>query len=120
MYIAVDFDGTCVTHEYPNIGEEIGATPVLKALVANGHKILLNTMRSGKQLKEAVQWFEERGIPLFGINNNPTQKRWTDSPKVFAHIYIDDAALGCPLKSNSTVERPFVDWDKVKEILDIQ
>jgi hypothetical protein len=23
--IAVDFDGTCVTHEYPSIGKDIGA-----------------------------------------------------------------------------------------------
>ena len=24
MYICVDFDGTCVTHEYPFIGKDIG------------------------------------------------------------------------------------------------
>lgn len=29
MIIAVDFDGTCVTHEFPKVGEEIGAAPVL-------------------------------------------------------------------------------------------
>ena len=44
MIIAVDFDGTCVTHD----------------------------------------------IPLFGVNENPTQKDWTSSPK------------------------PYVDWDIVK------
>ena len=36
--IAVDFDGTCVTHEYPKVGRDIGAAAVLKDLVAAGHK----------------------------------------------------------------------------------
>lgn len=34
MFIAVDFDGTCVANEYPNIGREIGAAEVLRGLVA--------------------------------------------------------------------------------------
>lgn len=33
MVIAVDFDGTCVTHEFPKVGKDIGAVPVLKELV---------------------------------------------------------------------------------------
>lgn len=44
MIIAVDFDGTCVTHEY--VGKEIGAAEVLKELTDKGHKIILFTMRS--------------------------------------------------------------------------
>ena len=119
MYIAVDFDGTCVTHEYPNIGKDIGAVPVLKKLIANGHKLILNTMRSGDELSDAVKWFEENEISLYGINNNPSQKFWTDSPKVYAHLYIDDAALGCPLIFDHAISsRPFVNWVMVEEILD--
>ena len=34
MDIAIDFDGTCVTHEFPLVGKDIGAAPVLKALAA--------------------------------------------------------------------------------------
>ena len=30
MDIIIDFDGTCVTHEFPNIGKDIGAEKVLK------------------------------------------------------------------------------------------
>ena len=30
--IAIDFDGTVVTHAYPEIGEDAGAAPVLKAV----------------------------------------------------------------------------------------
>jgi hypothetical protein len=37
MEINIDFDGTCVTHDFPNIGTDIGSIP-LKKLVANGHK----------------------------------------------------------------------------------
>ena len=118
MYIAVDFDGTCVTHEYPNVGRDIGAVPVLKKLVEAGHKIILNTMRSGNELADAIQWFIDNNIPLFGINENPTQKSWTASPKVYAHIYIDDAALGCPLITNIFItQRPFVDWMEVEKQL---
>jgi hydroxymethylpyrimidine pyrophosphatase-like HAD family hydrolase len=46
MIVAVDFDGTCVTHEFPRVGEEIGAAEVLKELTDKGHKIILFTMRS--------------------------------------------------------------------------
>jgi hypothetical protein len=45
MIIAIDFDGTCVTHEYSKIGKDIGAVPVLKALVENRHQLILFTMR---------------------------------------------------------------------------
>ena len=111
MYIAIDFDGTCVTHDYPRIGKDIHAIPVLNKLVSNGHKLILNTMRSGKELDDAVNWFKENNIELFGINENPTQKSWTNSPKVYAHMYIDDAAFGCPLLNMPEIsDRPFVNW----------
>jgi hypothetical protein len=79
LVIAVDFDGTCVTHAYPYIGKDIGSVPVLKELVDRGHKLILWTMRSGKQLEEAVEWFSDNEISLFGIQRNPTQDSWTDS-----------------------------------------
>ena len=115
-YIAIDFDGTCVTHEYPAIGADIGAVPVLKRMVDQGALLILNTMRSGDKLKEAEAWFAENDIPLYGSQKNPRQASWTDSPKVYAHMYIDDAALGCPLTSGSLAARPWVDWKKVEEM----
>ena len=118
MIIAVDFDGTCVTHEFPYVGKEIGAAEVLKELTDKGHKIILFTMRSHPEeinqnrtiggdiisndtLQDAIDWFKKHDIPLFGVNENPTQKDWSSSPKPYAHIYIDDAALGVPLKKDS-------------------
>lgn len=123
MTIAVDFDGTCVTHDYPRVGKDIGAVPVLKALVENGHKLILFTMRDGPALQDAVSWFKERGIPLHGVNDNPDfNTRWGDSidgtPKVYAHLYIDDAALGAPLMSNGLISgRMFINWETVKQML---
>ena len=114
MIIGLDFDGTVVTHEYPNVGKDIGAVPVLKSWIKEGHKIVLNTMRSGKELEDAVKWFEDNGIPLYGVNRTPGQRRWTTSPKVHAHLYIDDCGYGVPLKKDLTLSpRPFVDWNQV-------
>lgn len=115
--IAIDFDGTCVTHDYPYMGSDIGAVPVLKELADAGYRLVLHTMRSGKLEKEAVQWFKNNDIPLFCINSNPEQKSWTASPKVYADLYIDDAALGVPLTTSQTSVRPYVDWVKVREWL---
>lgn len=111
MIIAVDFDGTVVTHEYPKIGKDVGAAPVLKKLVEKGHKLILYTMRSGKELDEAVEWFKERNIPLYGVNENPSQSSWTSSPKVYANLYIDDATLGAYLITpQKEGERPYINW----------
>ena len=41
--IAVDFDGTVVTHAYPHIGMDAGAVPVLRELVRNDCRLILLT-----------------------------------------------------------------------------
>ena len=134
----IDFDGTCVTHEYPSIGKDIGAAPILRGLVKQGHRLILNTMRSnipdteedlpegiqpakaGNYLDDAVEWFAKNGIELWGINENPEQASWTSSPKIYAHTYIDDAALGIPLKHDPTYSsRAFVNWQVVGMMLNV-
>ena len=117
--IGVDFDGTVVTHMYPEIGRDIGAVPVLKELVNNGHKIILNTMRSSRNgtLQDAVNWFKENGIELYGVNRNPSQGGWTDSTKAYCHFYIDDASIGIPKKFDSESGRKYVDWERLREML---
>jgi hypothetical protein len=119
MIIAVDFDGTCVTHDYPRIGVEIGAERVLRELSIAGHQLILFTMRSGEELQHAVNWFKNHNIPLYGVQYNPTQHSWTSSNKCYAQLYIDDAALGCPLNFNEEISnRPFVDWSVVRNLLE--
>lgn len=117
IVIAVDFDGTCVTNEYPYIGSEIGADVVLKELTDKGYLLVLNTMRSGKMLKEAVKWFEYHNIPLYAVKINPKQKLWTKSKKIFANLYIDDAAMGAPVMRSEISEFPYIDWEKAREWL---
>jgi len=127
MVIILDFDGTCVTHDYPNVGHDIGAAPVLRKLVAEGHQLVLFTMRSDmgvekglfkSGLSDAIDWFKQNNIPLYGIQRNPTQDTWTTSPKAYGHLYIDDAALGAPLKyDNSISDRPFIDWVIVEKLM---
>lgn len=123
MDIVIDFDGTCCAHEYPEIGRDIGAISVLNELTDNGHRLILFTMRDDKpgkrqHLTEAVQWLEERGVVLYGVQKNPTQHKWTSSPKAYGQIIIDDAALGCPLVTPiDGKERAYVDWRKVRTLL---
>ncbi len=115
--IAIDFDGTVVTHEYPCIGRDAGAVPVLQELVARGYRLVLLTMRDGALLEDAKRWFADRKIPLWAVNANPEQRSWTDSPKVYANLYIDDSNLGCPLKIIDGVSRPVADWTKIRKQL---
>lgn len=124
MKIAVDFDGTCVTHSFPAVGKEIGASDVLSELARKGHKLILFTMRSDNvkanqmYLTDAINWFKKWQIPLYGIQSDPQQKSWTTSPKCYAEIYIDDAALGAPLKYEPDIsDRPFIDWVSARELL---
>jgi len=119
MIIAIDFDGTMVTHEYPNVGRDIGAAEVICSWVNKGHQIILFTMRDGRQLEDAVEWCKKNKIPLYGINENPEQSGWTQSQKVYANMYIDDAGINIPLKSDKSMSlRPFVNWDEIKIIFE--
>lgn len=118
MTIGIDFDGTLVSWNFPLIGKDIGAAKVCRDLVKKGVKIILYTMRNKEFLDDAVKWCEDNDIKLYGVNENPSQT-WSDSRKVHADIYIDDQALGCPLKEDKSISgRPFVDWDKVRKVLE--
>lgn len=116
---AVDFDGTLVDHRYPDIGSDVpGAFQTLRDLIERGDRIILLTMRSDEFLDAAVKHCEERGVVLFGVNDNPEQATWTASRKVYAHHFIDDAAVGCPLRENVRMGgRPFVDWSIVRRLV---
>lgn len=82
IIIGLDFDGTCVTHEFPKVGKELPyCVETLRKIIAAGGKIILWTMRHndteprfshdlpeihpepGQYLQDAVDWFIERNIP---------------------------------------------------------
>lgn len=115
MIIAVDFDGTCVDHQFPEVGPSLpGAVSTLQDLVKQGHKLILWTMRSGDHQLAAEKWFRDNHIELWGIQGNPEQSSWTSSPKAYAQIYIDDAAFGAPLILLPWMKRKGIDWDVVR------
>ena len=117
MIIGLDFDGTVVTHAYPAIGKPVrGALRVLRRLVSRGDQIILWTIRSGPELAAAIEYLESAGIELWGVNENPEQAGWSQSPKAYCQVYIDDAALGCPLVWPDE-GRPYVDWLLVERLL---
>lgn len=123
IYLGLDFDGSVVTHEFPKIGKPVpGALEWLLKFQEMGIKIVLNTMRSDcgvrppelqNCLTDAVDYLKSNGIKLYGINHNPDQDSWTGSPKVFATLYVDDAAVGCPLVYPDNGDRPYIDWAKL-------
>lgn len=119
MYVCVDFDGTIVDHCFPEIGQPVpNAIKWLKRFNKYGANVILYTMRSDSQayetaLTDAVEYLKQNGVTLFDVNKNPSQDKWTTSPKVYAHVYIDDLAFGCPLIHPEGFSRPCVDWSKV-------
>lgn len=119
MNIILDFDGTCVTHVNPGVGVDIGAVPILRELVNKNHNLILFTMRpSGDALDAALLWFQSYNIPLYGVQTNPHQKDWTDSPKAYGDLIIDDTAIGIPLIYDEQIsDRPFVNWFEVRRLL---
>lgn len=98
MVIAVDFDGTIVTHEYPRIGKDIPfAIETLKKLQTEHFlQLILWTVREGKELEEAVKYCRERGLEFYAVNANyPEEKPEHNEPrKLKADLFIDDRGLG--------------------------
>ena len=98
MIIAVDFDGTIVEHNYPNIGEEIPfATSTLRMLADQRHRLILWTVRRGELLDEAVEWCRERGVEFYAVNKNFPEEILDDTGcfgKINADVFIDDCSLG--------------------------
>ena len=95
--IAIDFDGTIVEHAYPGIGKEmLFAFETLKALQKKGHKLILWTFRSGKELEEAVEYCRHNGVEFYAVNKNYPEEEWNNdiNRKIQADIFIDDRNLG--------------------------
>lgn len=94
--IAVDFDGTLCTRNWPKIGEPneqlIGQ---LTEEQKNGAAIILFTCREGKLLREAVSWCKKQGLVFDEVNRNTKERIRAykgDSRKISADIYVDDRA----------------------------
>lgn len=98
MIISVDFDGTIVENEYPEIGALVAeAAATLAKLKRDGHEIVINTCRAGDLALAAVNFLLSQGVPFDRINaNNPRNIAFygSDTRKIFADCYIDDRNVG--------------------------
>lgn len=95
--IAVDFDGTIVDHQFPEIGKEkLFAFQTLRELEKLGARLILWTFRTGKELDEAVEYCRKNGIEFYAVNKNYPEEIFdeTVSRKIDADIYIDDKNIG--------------------------
>lgn len=94
LVIAVDFDGTIVTAEYPRIGKvRNGAKEVITKWYNEGHTIVINSCRSGNMHKEMVVALVHNGIPFHYVSENSQaliDLYGGDTRKISADIYFDD------------------------------
>ncbi len=107
--IAVDFDGTIVDHEYPEIGKEkLFAFETLKELQKQGCRLILWTIRTGRELDEAVEYCRQKGVEFYAVNKNYPEEKFEEdvARKIEADIYIDDRNIG-----------GFYEWHRVWEML---
>lgn len=147
MIILCDFDGTVIPKllEIGTTDFDTGAKIVLKKLVEAGHKIVLWTCRNDEpdnpynyingekrnpsSLQEAIDWFNNNGVPLYGINSFPGEKDagTGSSRKLLGDIIIDDTAIGTPTTSDCVNYRTpdgkihckrlvHVDWKELDKI----
>lgn len=98
MTIAVDFDGTIVTHAYPEIGKPIPfAIDTLKKLQQEDHhQLILWTCREGELLQEAIDYCASRGLEFYAVNSNYPEETadFVRARKLEVDLFIDDRNLG--------------------------
>jgi len=95
--IAIDFDGTIVEHQYPRIGKEmLFAFATIKELQKKGHKLILNTYRTGALLDEAVEYCRQNGVEFYAVNKNYPEEIITENTprKLDVDVFIDDRNVG--------------------------
>ena len=111
IILSVDFDGTLVESDYPNIGNlKPNAKEIINRLYDEGYIILINTCRSGIYEGDCYKFLNENGIKYHYINSNlPSQIEYfgQDCRKISANLYIDDKnLLGIP-----------DDWNEIYELI---
>ncbi len=110
MTIAIDFDGTLHTGEWPSIGEPMPyAIDTMQRLKADGHYLVIWSCRECDAQTAMVNWLLQHGIPFDRVNDNHPDDVATygwNSRKITADIYIDDRQLG-----------GLPDWDEIYQLI---
>jgi len=109
MIIAVDYDGTICSDNYPDVGDFLpGAVETLKSLAAEGHELVLWTCRRGEPAQRAYRHCLDAGIPFKYMNEGMYEGELHQYKKLFADMYIDNRNFG----NAETINAP-VDWDYI-------
>lgn len=108
LLIAIDFDGTIVANAYPKIGkEQLFAFSTMKKLQAEGHRLILWTVRKGETLEDAITYCRKNGIEFYAVNQTYPEEEFDTkySRKIVADIFIDDRNIG-----------GFIGWGKIHQL----
>ena len=98
MIIAIDFDGTIVTDQFPEVGELVaGAKDAINQLYKDGYTIIIWSCRTGSKKAKAIEFLVKQGVKFHYFNEscfeNLKQYNFVDTRKVYADLYIDDRML---------------------------
>lgn len=96
---AVDFDGTLMKgNAWPDVDGIVDIDLIVYLLKEQdkGHKIILNTCRTGQHLQDAVDVAKAYGLVFDAVNENlpeMIEAYQGDCRKISADFYIDDKAV---------------------------
>lgn len=115
--IAVDFDGTLCSDQYPEIGQpNKGLIHYLKDRKKNGSKLILWTCRCSAPLEKAVDWCIKQGLEFDAVNENVPEiieLYGSNSRKIYADLYFDDKAYR-EVCRHDHLEKAIVEYDNKK------
>lgn len=99
MIYAIDFDGTIVEDEFPNIGNLIPySLECCTKLQERGDEVILWTCRTGEQLEMVLNFLKSNGFVPKTVNDDSDKMKElfpVGRPrKIYADIYIDDHTPG--------------------------
>lgn len=106
IIIALDFDDTIF--DWKNVGYDL---EYIRDLVRRCQKqlnarVILFTCREGLVLSEAIDYCNDQGIGLWGVNKNPNHAPTTSKP--FYNVLLDDKA--CLPEVAQVLERLLVEF----------
>ena len=96
---AVDFDGTLMKgNTWPDVDGTVDIDLIVYLIKEQdkGHKIILNTCRTGQHLQDAVDLAKAYGLVFDAVNENLPEMIEAykgDCRKISADFYIDDKAV---------------------------
>lgn len=97
MIISIDFDGTIIKDNYPNITELLpNVKYVLQYWFNRSHNIIINTCRNLQHAENAKNYLIQEGIPFDYFNENSPkniERFGSDTRKISCDIQIDDKNL---------------------------